>query len=218
MWVLFCGVVVFFILTAVAKSGEKNAERRSKLPPIFKEESAPELELRDTDYWVHSKLDGWAYLDRSIHRNTAGNHIIMVLISCETRKVICLPPSQWRCSDYHLYRSAQASEMDGVSKYLQHVGSYRVASAAADEDQLKLSKDRYKASSLKEQERWAAKLKEKRQAKAKLDAAMIANAVASSYSRSSGTCPRCDGSGYLSVFSHVENGLCFLCRGSGRGT
>ena len=31
---------------------------------------------------------------------------------------------------------------------------------------------------------------------------------------SSGSCPRCGGTGYLPQFSHVANGVCFLCGGS----
>lgn len=29
------------------------------------------------------------------------------------------------------------------------------------------------------------------------------------------TCVRCNGTGYLPQFKHVENGICFKCRGSG---
>ncbi len=29
------------------------------------------------------------------------------------------------------------------------------------------------------------------------------------------TCPRCNGRGFLEVYRHVENGVCFLCRGEG---
>ena len=29
------------------------------------------------------------------------------------------------------------------------------------------------------------------------------------------TCPKCGGSGYISHFSHVDNGVCFECMGSG---
>lgn len=29
-------------------------------------------------------------------------------------------------------------------------------------------------------------------------------------------CPRCNGTGYLSQFRHVEQGRCFRCQGSGR--
>lgn len=30
------------------------------------------------------------------------------------------------------------------------------------------------------------------------------------------SCSRCSGSGYLPEFSHVEGGVCFRCRGTGR--
>ena len=30
------------------------------------------------------------------------------------------------------------------------------------------------------------------------------------------TCPKCNGSGYLKGFTHVENGICFCCLGSGK--
>lgn len=29
------------------------------------------------------------------------------------------------------------------------------------------------------------------------------------------TCNRCNGSGYLRQFNHVEGGVCFKCRGAG---
>lgn len=29
------------------------------------------------------------------------------------------------------------------------------------------------------------------------------------------TCKRCSGSGYLLQYRHIENGICFQCRGAG---
>lgn len=33
-----------------------------------------------------------------------------------------------------------------------------------------------------------------------------------------GTCSKCDGRGYINGFSHIANGRCFLCTGSGTMT
>lgn len=34
----------------------------------------------------------------------------------------------------------------------------------------------------------------------------------------SGTCARCSGEGWITGYGHVEGGICFACRGSGRAS
>lgn len=43
---------------------------------------------------------------------------------------------------------------------------------------------------------------------------MIHNLIESNKEEVKSICPRCGGTGYLPQYRHVENGICFKCRGA----
>ncbi|WP_076408089.1 hypothetical protein [Shewanella sp. UCD-KL12] len=220
MWTLFCAAVAFFIIRAMVKSGSERVEIRSKEPSSFKywPDSDPDPELRDTDRWGYSKRRGWAYFDKSLARNANGSRAIKVFIDCETGIDICLSDWMEGYTIYSYEEALEAFKSASVEKYKRKVESYRQAASAADKEQVRLFERGRDAYQLEKKKESAARLAAKSKIKADIEASKPVWSIRTPSTSPAGVCHRCEGSGYLSAFRHVENGRCFLCQGSGRRT